>query len=163
MASSNDILPVIGAIVGLIVALPIYFIPAIIAYRRKHAYFGVIVGMNIFGFTGLLWLAAFIWAVFPSNKSLIDPFLGNVTGTGVRNTGDTVGAIKYGVQRGEEQERKNTSDSTPQSSVNAESVLADSLARIDKLQTDKIINAEEYARMRSGILEKYGSRQLSNS
>lgn len=161
MSSSNDILPVIGAIVGLLVALPIYFIPAIIAYRRKHAYVGVIFGLNIFGFTGFLWVIAFIWAVFPSNKSLIDPFLGNVTGTGVRNTGDTVGAIKYGVQRGEDQERKTTYDSTPLNSGNAESSLTDSLAKIEKLHTDKIINAEEYARIRGGILEKYESLQLS--
>lgn len=160
MASSDDILPVIGAIVGLIVALPIYFIPAIIAYRRKHAYVGVIFGLNIFGFTGFLWVIAFIWAVFPSNKSLIDPFLGNVTGTGVRNSGDTVGAIKYGVKRGEDQERKTTSDPTPLNSGSAESYLADSLAKIEKLHTDKIINSDEYARMRGGVLEKYESLQL---
>lgn len=148
-------------ILAIIAMLPIFFIPSIIAYRRKHAYFGIIVGLNIFGFTGFLWIAAFIWAVFPSNKSLLDPFLGNVTGTGVRNTGDTVGAIKYGVQRGEDQERKTTFDSTPLNSGNPESSLADSLAKIEKLHTDKIINAEEYARMRSGILEKYESLQLS--
>lgn len=151
----------IFALLGIIIALPLYFIPSIIAYKRKHAYFGIIIGLNIFGFTGLLWLVAFIWAVFPSNKSLIDPFLGNVTGTGVRNTGDTVGAIKYGVQRGEDQERKTTYNSTPLNSGNPESSLADSLAKIEKLHTDKIINAEEYARMRGGILEKYESLQLS--
>jgi hypothetical protein len=138
-----------------IVALPVFFAPSIIAYRRKHAYFGVIVGLNIFGFTGILWLVAFIWAVFPSNKSLIDPILGNVTGTGVRNTGDTVGAIKYGVHRGEEQERKADFDANPLISGNAESVLADSLARIEKLYSEKIISNEEYKRMREGVLAKY--------
>jgi Superinfection immunity protein len=141
-----------------ILALPIFFIPSIIAYRRKHAYLGVIVGLNIFGFTGFLWIIAFIWAVFPSNKSLIDPFLGNVTGTGVRNTGDTIGSVKYGVRRGEEQERKTDHDANPPLAVNDESVLADSLARIEKLYGEKIINDEEYARMRGGILEKYESR-----
>ena len=137
-----------------IVALPIFFIPSIVAYRRKHTYFGVIVGLNIFGFTGFLWIIAFIWAVFPSNKSLIDPFLGNVTGTGVRNTGDTIGSVKYGVRRGEEQERKTDHEANPPLGGNAETALTDSLAKIEKLYSEKIINDEEYARMRGRILEK---------
>ena len=136
------------------VALPIFFIPSIVAYRRKHAYLGVIVGLNIFGFTGFLWIIAFIWAVFPSNKSLIDPFLGNVTGTGVRNTGDTIGSVKYGVRRGEEDERKAEHGANPSLGRNAESALAYSLAKIEKLYSEKIINDEEYARMRGQILEK---------
>lgn len=139
---------------AVIVALPIFFIPSIIAHRRKHAYFGVIVGLNIFGFTGFLWIIAFIWAVFPSNKSLIDPFLGNVTGTGVRNTGDTIGSVKYGVRRGEEDERKAEHDANPSLGGNAETALTDSLAKIEKLYSEKIINDEEYARMRGRILEK---------
>ena len=40
---------------------------------------------------GFPWLAAFIWAVWPSDKSLIDPIAGNVTGKGSRNSGDTFG------------------------------------------------------------------------
>ena len=38
------------------------------------------------------WLAAFIWAVWPTNKSLIDPIAGNVTGKGYRSSGDTIGS-----------------------------------------------------------------------
>ena len=51
-------------------------------------------------FVSIPWLAAFIWAVWPSNKSLIDPIAGNVTGKGYRNSGDTIGSIKYGKERG---------------------------------------------------------------
>lgn len=40
------------------------------------------------------------WAIFPAEKTLIDPFVGNPTGTGIRNTGDVFGAKKFGEARG---------------------------------------------------------------
>ena len=81
---------VIGLILGLIL-LFVYFIPTFIALKRKHAYKWVILGINTFAIVGgVPWLVAFIWAVWPTNKSLFDPIAGNVTGKGTRNTGDTV-------------------------------------------------------------------------
>lgn len=67
----------------------------------------MILGINVIGFVGVLpWVIAFIWAAWPKNKSIIDPVVGNVTGKGRRNTGDTIGAASYGLARGyaEEQE-----------------------------------------------------------
>ena len=87
-------------ILGLIL-LVLYFIPTLIALQRRHAYKWVILGINTFGIAGgVPWLVAFIWAVWPANKSLIDPIAGNVTGKGTRNSGDTVGTIEYGRERG---------------------------------------------------------------
>ena len=81
--------------------LVIYFIPTFIAFHRKHSYKWVILGINTFAIAaGLPWLAAFIWAVLPTNKSLIDPIAGNVTGKGTRNSGDTLGSLEYGRERG---------------------------------------------------------------
>jgi hypothetical protein len=65
----------------------------------------VIFGLNAVGFTGVTWLGSFVWAVWPSEKSLIDPLAGNVTGTGRRNSGDTLGSIEYGKERGYESEK----------------------------------------------------------
>jgi hypothetical protein len=87
-------------IIGLIL-LAVYFIPTFIALKRGHAYKWVILGINTFAIAGgVPWLVAFIWAVWPTNKSLFDPIAGNVTGKGTRNTGDTVGSIEYGRERG---------------------------------------------------------------
>ena len=82
--------------IGLIVVLLIIgLIPAFIAYSRKHAYRHIILVLCIFGsWTGILWLVAFIWSVWPSEKSLIDPVVGNVTGTGQRSTGHSIGEVK---------------------------------------------------------------------
>ncbi len=83
-----------------LVMLAGFFIPTIIAAVRKHDYLWVIFGLNLFGFTGITWLIAFIWSVFPSDKSLADPFLGNPTGKSRRNAGDTWGNVEHGRFRG---------------------------------------------------------------
>ncbi len=49
---------------------------------------------------GVSWIVAFIWAVWPTNKALFDPISGNGTDKGTRNSGDTVGSIEYGRERG---------------------------------------------------------------
>jgi T4 superinfection immunity protein len=83
----------------LIVAL-IFFLPSIIALARGHEYRTIIVVLNLFGWTGVCWLGSLVWAVWPANKSLIDPILGNVTGLGERNAGDTLGEVEFGKRRG---------------------------------------------------------------
>jgi hypothetical protein len=87
------------------IAIVVMVLPAIIAFRRNHAYKWIILVLSLFAWTGVVWVAAFIWAVWPQEKSLIDPVLGSVTGLGKRNAGDTIGAAGYGVQRGYEAER----------------------------------------------------------
>ena len=116
-----------GVIILLIViGLPIYFIPTIIAFNRKHAYKGVVFALNLFGgFTGVLWLVALIWAVYPSEKSLIDPVVGNVTGTGIRNAGDTVGAAQVGVVRGHETEAQLTKEIKEAADLLARGLISD--------------------------------------
>jgi hypothetical protein len=99
-SSGSDIIYGILLFLVTILCVCLYFIPFAIALARGHAYKWVIFGINFFGFTGFLWITAFVWAVWPSDKSLIDPLAGNVTGTGRRNTGDTLGAIEYGKERG---------------------------------------------------------------
>lgn len=96
-----------GAFGVIIVAALFYLVPTFVAYRRKHHYRHVILALNVIGgITGLGWAVAFVWAVWPSDKSLVDPVLGNVTGKGYRNAGDTVGAAAYGQSRGYDEERE---------------------------------------------------------
>jgi len=99
----------IGYIFLAIVLLGLYFLPTIIAFRRDHAYKGIILVINlVFGLTGLGWAGSLIWAIFPSEKSLIDPIVGNPTGTGMRNTGDTLGSAAVGKTRGVDKESQAT-------------------------------------------------------
>ena len=82
--------------------LALYFLPAYIAIKRKHHYKFVILALNI---SGVFWVVALVWALYPSDKSLIDPVIGNVTGLGKRNTGDAIGSVAYGSKRGYEDEQ----------------------------------------------------------
>jgi hypothetical protein len=53
------------------IAIAVYFLPTIIAFKRQHAYKGIIAVINIvFGLTGIGWAGAMIWAIFPAEKSL---------------------------------------------------------------------------------------------
>jgi len=104
--SNNDAVNAIVALIIVALVLGAYFIPFIIALLRGHTYKWVIFGLNAIGFSGVTWLISFVWAVWPSDKSLIDPVAGNVTGTGRRNSGDTLGAVDYGKERGYRDESK---------------------------------------------------------
>lgn len=56
-----------------LVALAAYLLPTIIALRRRHHYKWVIFGINaIFGLTGIGYLAAFVWAVWPRQTAFFD-------------------------------------------------------------------------------------------
>lgn len=103
-SSGNDALNAIAGLILVLLALALYFTPFIIAIARGHSYKWVIFGLNAIGFSGVTWLVSFVWAVWPSEKSLIDPVAGNVTGTGRRNAGDTLGSIDYGKERGYREE-----------------------------------------------------------
>lgn len=93
-----------GAII-LILLIAGYFIPTIIAAYRGHHYVWVIYALNLFGALGITWLIALVWAVFPADKSLADPLLGNPTGRTRRNAGDTWGNVEAGRIRGKREER----------------------------------------------------------
>lgn len=95
---------VLGLVV--IIALVIYMVPTIIAFQRQHVYKWVIAAVNVaLGATMIGWAVALIWAVYPSEKSLIDPVLGNPTGMGLRNAGDTIGSDVQGAIRGFQSEQ----------------------------------------------------------
>ena len=88
----------------IVIAIIISFIPFIIANKRGHHYKWIILVLCLvpIGFT---WIIAFIWAVWPQDKSLADPIAGNVTGLGNRNAGDTLGSARAGNQRGYAEEK----------------------------------------------------------
>jgi hypothetical protein len=67
--NSSDWLTATIVIAG-IVAIPLYFLPTIIATKQKHEQLLGIVALNVFGFAGVTWVAAFIWALLPSRHAI---------------------------------------------------------------------------------------------
>ena len=117
----------------------IFWFPSKVAKRRGHAYKSLIQILNIAGlFTIITWFIAAAWAIFPSEKSLIDPIVGNVTGLGRRNAGDTIGSAKQGSGRGAAFE-------------------ADTDSQIDKLidmHGKGLISDKEFARKKLEIIQR---------
>ena len=94
---------------AIVLAIVITFVPTYIAFKREHAYKWIILVLCLFvPVGGVTWIIALVWSLWPADKSLIDPVVGNVTGTGVRNAGDTAGAVAVGVQRGKAAEESVT-------------------------------------------------------
>ncbi len=89
----------------------------------------------VLGASGVGWLIAFVWAVWPQDKSLADPLLGNPTGTGRRNAGHTLGEMR-------------ASAAQSQASVGANgatSAALDAIDRLSKLAERGAITAEEFS------------------
>jgi VIT1/CCC1 family predicted Fe2+/Mn2+ transporter len=49
----------------------IYFLPTIIAVKRETFSCSIIILLNLLlGWTGIVWIALFLWAIFESNKKV---------------------------------------------------------------------------------------------
>jgi len=102
----DSLAPTLFLCLGVIIVLVVYFLPFIVALARGHSYKWVIFVLNLIAaWTCLLWIALLVWAIWPKEKALLDPVVGNPTGTGRRNTGDVMGNAKYGRERGYEEEK----------------------------------------------------------
>lgn len=66
----------------LILAALLYFIPAIVAFHRRHHYRWPIFAFNLgAAWTGLGWIGTLVWALWPAQSAIIDPIVGDATGS----------------------------------------------------------------------------------
>lgn len=140
----------IGLIILCLVGIAIYFVPTLIALIRGHSYTWVIFALNLCGgWTGLGWLAAMVWAVWPTEKALIDPVVGNVTGRGTRNAGDALGAAAFGRERGYAAERTR-SESSRSDGLSA----LEQLGRLGALRANGVIDDAEFQAAKTALLAR---------
>lgn len=72
-------------VIGIILCLVLggYFMPTLIAIVRKHHFKWVIFAINlVFGITGMGYVIALVWAVWPRQSSLFDPLWNDMTTNG---------------------------------------------------------------------------------
>lgn len=86
MAGSGGQQIIFGVVVGAMIVF--YFAPTVLAFGRGHAYRWVIGAVNLVaGWTLMGWLVCAVWAVWPRERALAEPLIGNPTGTGARTLG----------------------------------------------------------------------------
>ena len=152
----DDFLKVILLIICGIIAIAIYFLPTILAYRRNHHYYKVIFGINlIFGLTGLGYLVAFVWAVWPKETAIFDVIANDPT-TNSSEAGQKIyGKMGTNVKAFRNALNGNSSTS-PQESQPSNDVLnnnyEDMLRSLAKLRDDGIITEEEFLKKKRSIL-----------
>ena len=67
---SMVILGIIVIIVAIIIGIPLYFLPAIIAYNRKHSNKGTILLLDfLIGWTFLGWVGCLVWAFLDNDQN----------------------------------------------------------------------------------------------
>ena len=121
----------------IILGIFIWLLPGYIASKRNHAYKNIIWVLAIIAvFNGVTWFVALFWAIWPQEKSLADPIIGNVTGTGTRNMGDTIGSVSTGISQGEVDEL----------------ILRKELVRAKSLLEQNLITESEYDNKRKQLL-----------
>ena len=77
MASFSIMHLLIFLIIVLVIVLPIWFAPTIVAVVRKHPQTVWIVLIDFFlGWTGIGWLGALIWSLLPINRQDTGTFNG---------------------------------------------------------------------------------------
>jgi hypothetical protein len=80
-AAWGDLQEQINLVGLLILAALLYFIPAIIAFRRRHHYRWPIFAFNLgAAWTGLGWIGTLVWALWPAQSAIIDPVISDATG-----------------------------------------------------------------------------------
>ena len=130
----------ITILVVVIVLALTYGLPSFIAFKRQHEYRWIIFGINIVaGATGLGWLIAFVWAVYPTNKSLADPVLGNPTGLDGRNAGHTLGEVSASAGQSGDQPLQTAS-------------ALDALDKLALLAEKGIITPDEFEKKKASLL-----------
>ncbi len=125
-----------GIVVFLILAaviIGVALIPFLIAKKRNHAYQWIILVLCLAApLGGISWAIAIIWALWPQEKSLLDPIAGNVTGTGTRNVGHTAGEVRAAA-------------APPTNKL-------DELKKLGDLKASGAITEEEFNTLKAGLL-----------
>jgi Superinfection immunity protein len=86
--------PAIGLVGLLPLAIAVYLLPTIIAFKVRHHYAGWLALINIvFGATGLGWLGIFVWALTGPRKSALDA-MGQPSALGLSKKGSSDPALQ---------------------------------------------------------------------
>ena len=119
-----------------VVGIYIYFLPTTIAFARGHHYKGVIFVLNLFGFIGVTWVVAFIWAVWPRKTAIFSPLVNDLT----TNDSESGRAIYGGLGKNIGSLKENTQG------------WEDRLLKLHSLKEKGVLTDEEFERKKREIL-----------
>lgn len=130
---------VVGVIVGALIVF--YFAPTVLAFGRGHAYRWVIAAVNLAaGWTLMGWLICAVWAIWPRERALAEPLVGNPTGTGARTLGEVVADQSLQIQN------RNAASS------GFDDVTLDRIRRLVALRDAGALSPDEFTRERNALI-----------
>lgn len=135
---------VVGVVVGALIVF--YFAPTVLAFGRGHAYRWVIAAVNLVaGWTLMGWLICCVWAVWPRERALAEPLIGNPTGTGSRTLGQVVGEGQADAEAHVQARLQATQNAFDEGTM-------DRIRRLVVLRDSGALSAEEFKRERDTLI-----------
>ncbi len=141
--SSDDAISlIIGLFIVIIIAL-LFFMPTIIAFFRNHHYKYVIMGINtILGFTGIGYLFAFVWSVWPRKTAFFDVIANDPT------TNSSEDGEKIYSQLGSNINSLRGADNTIK---NEKFFYEEEIRRLAALKNEGLISDQEYEKIKKNL------------
>ncbi|MBZ9964999.1 superinfection immunity protein [Mesorhizobium sp. BR1-1-2] len=128
----------------LVIALAIFLMPALVAFLRRHPNRWIILLFNVFlGATGIVWFGCLIWA-FRAIHIAATLNRSNGGESGLNLTANDVVRVRF------EERAQQPPPLTPP--LRADDVFV-RLERLKKLHDDGVIDADQFAKMRDGIVQ----------
>ena len=147
--SNHEALAVFYFVFGILLIL-FYLIPTAIAFYREHHYKWIILAINlILGGTGVGWLVAFVWAVWPKNTSFADVVLNDPTTNSLEAGREIYGKMGSNI-RSFQDEMKREPTFSP---IDANDGDLAKLRQLASLKEDGIITEEEFLHKKRAILK----------
>lgn len=144
MSGMNGEQIVVGVVVGALIVF--YFAPTVLAFGRGHAYRWVIAAVNLVaGWTLMGWLICCVWAVWPRERALAEPLLGNPTGTGTRTLGQVVGEGQAQAEAHVQARLQGTQNAFDEDTM-------DRIRRLVVLRDSGALSAEEFRHERDALI-----------
>lgn len=138
----------------IVIGLVLYFLPTIIAFARSHHYRWIIFAINLIaGLSGLGYLVAFVWALWPRQTAAVDIIAGDLTTNSdsanqhiYRKLGHSAKAFREGAGLA-------ASPSAPPTNPSKTREALESLQELGRLRDSGVISEPEFDAMKQRLLE----------
>lgn len=153
----NDDQVSFGLFILLVVGTILYFLPSIIAFSRDHHYRWIIFAINLVaGVSGVGYLAAFVWSVWPRQTAALDLVASDLTTNSAEASQKVYGRWGQNARAFREGAGFQTGASAAPPTEHMGNGISESIGALQelvRLKNDGVISAVEFSEMKKRLLD----------
>lgn len=153
----NDDQVSVGLFVLFVVGMILYFLPSIIAFSRDHHYRWIIFAINLVaGVSGIGYLAAFVWSVWPRQTAAFDIVASDLTTNSVEAGQQIYGRLGQNARAFREGAELQARTAAGCSTGHRGDAIRESLGALQdlaRLKNDGVISETEFVEMKQRLLD----------